>query len=408
MDNEIHLVRDDRGMTVIGEVKDVEAFLASESLLDASKDIGQALKARSGTAAIVAETGSQIAGQSKRWVKLTEESAEMVQKYGLRKSAATGLQEGVIKGTNGQVKGFVQFAKGSGSRLNPSLLSGLAGVMSQVAMQQAMAQVNDYLEDIEAKVDVIVRNQKDSVLAQIIGIAHQVDEAFLMREEGKTISRTTWSTLQGAPATISATWGYATLQVSHLAEEMAEGSKVRNIAKGGQENARELNEWLAVIARCCQLRDALDVFELDRVAEEEPHRLDDQIQGLWFARERRMNELSSCLDAYTLQLDSAVLIANESVLRHPSSTPKVVASSNAVHDHVREFQEQLGLEVSIRDYERRAWRSAAFEVRDRALEISGSKASAVTQRGRSVVTRALPGRLGRGGETDTDPNTTTE
>jgi hypothetical protein len=40
-------------------------------------------------------------------VKLTKESAQLVKKYGLRESSKTGLSSGVLKGNNGQIRGFV-------------------------------------------------------------------------------------------------------------------------------------------------------------------------------------------------------------------------------------------------------------------------------------------------------------
>jgi hypothetical protein len=59
------------------------------------------------------ESGSGIAANSGRWVKLTKESAELIKKHGLRESKS-GLKTGVVKGSKGQVKTFVQFVKGAG------------------------------------------------------------------------------------------------------------------------------------------------------------------------------------------------------------------------------------------------------------------------------------------------------
>ncbi len=91
-------------------------------------------------------------------MKLTKESAQLVSKYGLRKSSKTGLSTGVLQGNNGQVKGFVQFVRGRGSLLtNPALLAGAAGIMAQVAMQQTMDEIIDYLATIDEKLDDVLR-----------------------------------------------------------------------------------------------------------------------------------------------------------------------------------------------------------------------------------------------------------
>ena len=85
MDNEIQLISDGDGLAVIGNPTDVERFLVSEGL--SSKDLGlQRLKSVVGSGAVVAQAGSEIAANSGRWVKLTQESAQLVKKYGLMKS----------------------------------------------------------------------------------------------------------------------------------------------------------------------------------------------------------------------------------------------------------------------------------------------------------------------------------
>ena len=90
MDNEIQLISDGDGLAVIGNPTAVERFLVSEGL--SSKDLGlHRLKPTLRTGAGAAEAGSEIAANSGRWVKLTEESAQAMQKFGLRESSKTGL-----------------------------------------------------------------------------------------------------------------------------------------------------------------------------------------------------------------------------------------------------------------------------------------------------------------------------
>jgi hypothetical protein len=156
MDDEIQLMSDGDGLAVIGDAEAVERFLASEGL--SSKDLGwPRLGAVLSTGAAAAQAGSEIAANSGRWVKLTKESAQLVSKYGLRKSSKTSLSTGVLKGNSGQIKGFVQFV-GPGSLLtNPALLAGAAGIMAQVAMQQTMDEIIDYLATIDEKLDDVLR-----------------------------------------------------------------------------------------------------------------------------------------------------------------------------------------------------------------------------------------------------------
>jgi hypothetical protein len=136
LDGEIQLISDGDGLAVIGGPSAVEQFLASEKL--PSKDLGlphlgKVLSTGSGGA----QAGSEIAAASGHWVKLTEESAQAVKKYGLHENSKTGVSTGVVKGNKGQVRGFVESTRSPRSLLtNPALLAGAAGIMAQAAMQQ--------------------------------------------------------------------------------------------------------------------------------------------------------------------------------------------------------------------------------------------------------------------------------
>lgn len=154
-------------------------------------------------------------------MKLTEESAQAIKKYGLRESSKTGLSTGVVNGSKGQVKGFVEFVKGPGSLLtNPALLAGAAGIMAQVAMQQTMDEITDYLATIDEKVDDVLRAQKDAVVARMIGVGFVIEEAMTIREKRGRVDEVTWSKVQGAPATIAETQAYALRQLDGLAEKL--------------------------------------------------------------------------------------------------------------------------------------------------------------------------------------------
>lgn len=206
MDSEIQLISDPDGLAVIGDPTAVEEFLVSEGLWSSSKDLGQRLKSVLGTGAVVAQAGSEIAANSGRWLKLTAESAHLVNKYGLRKATKTGLPTGVVLGKKGgQIGAFVEFVKGPHSLLNPAMLSGVAGIMAQAAMQQSMAEITAYLARIDEKVDDVLRNQKDAELAHMIGAGDVIERAMTIREHTGGVNETLWSTVQRTPETIAST-----------------------------------------------------------------------------------------------------------------------------------------------------------------------------------------------------------
>ncbi|QGZ52175.1 hypothetical protein GPZ77_30855 [Streptomyces sp. QHH-9511] len=398
MDHEIQLISDGDGLAVIGNATDVEGFLVSEGL--SSKDLGvQRPKSVVGTGAVVAQAGSEIAADSGRWVKLTRESAQLVKKYGLRESSKTGLSTGVVKGHKGQVRGFVEFVKGPRSLLtNPAVLAGAAGIMAQIAMQQTMDEITDYLATINEKVDDVLRAQKDSVLARVIGVGFVIEEAMTIREKRGRVDEITWSKVQAAPATIAETQAYALRQLDALAEKMERKTKIGDLATTAREAESGVREWLAVLARCFQLQDAIAVLELDRVLDASPEELNGHRLGLKAARQDRLEHISRSTERLVARMNAAAGTANAKVLLHPAKSPAVVQSSNHVATGVHDFHGRLGIESGRRSSEARRWVDAAAEARDKALETGAKGVDAARSLGNETLDRAgsVKGKLSSG------------
>jgi hypothetical protein len=398
MDSEIQLISDGDGLAVIGEPTAVERFLVAEGL--PSKDLRlPRLGAVISTGSAAAQAGSEIAANSGRWVKLTKESAQLVKKHGLRESSKTGLSTGVVKGSKGQVKTFVEFAKGPGSLLtNPALLASAAGIMAQVAMQQAMDEITDYLAVIDEKVDDVLRAHKDAVLADMIGVDLVIEEAMTIREQVGRVSEVTWSKVQATSVTITRTQAYALRQLDALAEKLERKTKLGDLAKTSKEAESQVQEWLAVLARCFQLQDALAVLELDRVLDASPDELDRHRLGLRAARQNRLQLISRSTERLMARMDAAAGAANTKVLLHPHTSRDVVHSTNHVSTAVVDFHGRLGIESGRQSLEARRWVDAAAEARDKALGTGADGVDTARRLGNETVGRArsMTGKLSNG------------
>jgi hypothetical protein len=366
MDDEIQLISDGDGLAVIGNQAAVERFLVSEGL--PSKDLGlQRLGSALGTGATAVQAGSEIAANSGRWVKLTKESAEAVKKYNLMKGSSPGISRSVVT-DRGKIKGILEFAKPGTLLANPAVLAGAAGIMAQLAMQQAMDEITDYLAVIDEKVDDVLRAQKDAVLADMIGVDFVIEEAMTIRAEVGRVSEVTWSKVQTTTMTIARTQAYVLRQLDALAGKLERETKVGELANTAGEARSKVEEWLAVLARCFKLQDAMAVLELDRVLDATPDELDRHRLALRTARNKRLELISQSTERLMARMDTAAGIANTKVLLHPTTSREVVQSSNHVANTVVAFHERLGIARGRQSLEARRWTEAATEVRDKALE----------------------------------------
>jgi hypothetical protein len=385
---EVQLISDGDGLAVIGDPGAIDRFLAGKGLLAKELDL-QRLKPALGAAANVAQASSEIAANSGRWVKLTEKSAQQIKQFGLMKSSKTGLDLGIVQAKDGGIKGIVEFAKVPGSMLgNPAMLAGVAGIMAQIAMQQTMEEITNYLAAIDEKVDDVLRAQKDAVLARMIGVGLVIEDAMLKREQVGRVSEVTWSTVQTAPVTIAEAQAYALRQLDALAEKLEGKTKVNDLVKATAEAESKVREWLAVLARCFQLQDAINVLELDRVLDASPDELDRHRLGLKAAQQKRLELISRTTEQLLSRMDEAATRANTKVLTHPTKSPAVVESSRRVAGRVHELHGLLGIETSHQASEARRWGHAAADVRDDALESLTERADAARRLGNRAAERA--------------------
>lgn len=372
MTGEIELISDGDGIAVIGEPSAVDRFLSSAGV--ASKDLG--LERRLGAAfsagAGVAEASSQVAATSGRWVQLTEQSAKAMKAGQLMKGSSSDVSRAVLTGDKGKITGLLEIMKTTptGMLTNPAVLAGAAGIMAQFAMQQTMDEITDYLATIDEKVDDILRSQKDAALAQMIGVGFVIDEAMTIRDEVGRVSEVTWSKVQATSQTIAQTQAYALLQLDGLAEKLEKKTKLGDVARTSKEAEYTVEEWLAVLARCFQLHDAVAVLELDRVLDASPDELDRHRVALQTARRKRRDQISRTTERLVARIDAAAETTNAQVLLHPIQSGAVIQSSNHVATEVIAFNERIGIESGRQTLEAKRWTAAAGEVRDKVVDTS--------------------------------------
>ncbi|MEU4560993.1 hypothetical protein AB0F72_21650 [Actinoplanes sp. NPDC023936] len=395
--NEIELISDGDGLAVIGNRAMVERFLVSERL-PAPKDLGMnRLSSILGTGAKAAKAASEISEKSGHWVKLSEQSAQAIQKYGLMKGSQDGLSRAVLT-DSGKIHGLLEIVTSSPATMlaNPAVLSGAAGLMAQLAMKQTMEEITEYLKVIDQKVDDVLRAQKDAVLADMIGVDLVIEEAMIIRDQVGWVSDVTWSKVQATPVTLTRTQAYALRQLDALAVKLEQQSGISDLARTSKQAESTIIEWLSVLARCFQLQDGIAVLELDRVLNTTPEELDRHRLALRTARQNRLELISHSTGQLLARLDAAATTANAKVLLNPASSRSLVHSRNHVTSAVVDFDGRLGIDRLRRSLRARAWTDAAAEVRDRALETGAEGVDVAWKFGKETGGRAFSamGRLG--------------
>lgn len=312
-----------------------------------------------------------------------------MKKYNLMTGSESGVSRAVLT-DHGKITGLLEVVQTPSALLtNPAILTGAAGLMAQLAMQQTMDEITDYLAVIDAKVDAVLRAQTDAVVADMIGVELVIDEALTIREQVGRASEVTWSKVQATPVPLARTQVYALRQLDAIAEKLETQTKVGDLAKTSKEAEIKVQEWLAVLARCFQLQDAVAVLELDRVLDTSPEELEEHRVAIRTARRSRLELISRSTERLMARMDAAAGTANAKVLLNPTTSRAVVHSTNHVATTVVDFHGRLGIGRDRQSWDARRWLDAAVEVRDKVLETGTEVRDKVLDSGTEVKDKVL-------------------
>lgn len=390
MGDEIQLVSDGAGLAVIGASGAVERFLVSQGLPSrelAPNRFGKVV----GSADPALRAGAEISAASGRWVRLTEESAQLVKEFGLMPTKTPGISHAMI-GQPGDITSWIQIVSTPTSLAstfaNPVALASIATFMAQRQLQESIDELKEYLARIDEKVDDILRAQKDAVIADMIGVDLLVEEAMTVRDQVGRVSEVTWSKVQASAGTIARTQAYALRQIDALAEKLERKADMGDLIEATKESEAKIQEWLAIIARCFQLQDELGVLELDRVLGAAPDDLDQHRLGLQAARQKRIDVIARTTAGLIDRMNEVSSWANAKVLLNPFESPTVVRSSNKVVTAVVDFQGRVGIESGQQAADARRWLAAVVDVRDETLDKAQSVKEKALDSGADGLARA--------------------
>jgi hypothetical protein len=364
MSDEIELVGDDNGLALIGDPKAIDVFLTSNGIASRPLDLGRLTKNVAHIGSAINAAGV-ISAASGRWVQVSEQSAQLLKTSQLMSGSADGLKRAIATTDGGKITNILEIVQTPASLLaNPVVLAGVGGLMAQMGMQKAIDDIQDYLAVIDKKVDDVLRAQKNSALADMIGIGMAIDEAMTIRGEVGRVSEVTWSKIQSGGMTIARTQAYAIRELDSLAEKLERDDHVDALAKSTGETARVVQEWLAVLARCFQLHDALGVLELERVLDAAPDELDRHRLGLQKASRNREATITEATRRILARMDEVAALTSGEVLRNPFNSRKVVTSINHTGAEIVQFHQAIGVHDEREAIEAKRWLTAAGDVRD--------------------------------------------
>jgi hypothetical protein len=361
MTDEIELICDGEGLAVLGDPTAVKRFLDSEGLRTQSQELRlERLGAALETGSNIAELVSDIYANTGRYVRLTKESAEDVRRFGLMPTSVKGISHAII-GEPGSISKWIQIEDGPASLfMNPAVLSGVAGIMAQIARQQEVRALKKLLVSIDGKLDDLRRGQRDEILAKMDRAVSVIGEAMIIRERGGD-RETAWRKVENEVGTIAEVQANALRKIEALADKVGDvddGTGVGFLKKTTNEIESKVGVWLAVLAQCFRLENERAILELDHVLATNPRHWDGHRIGLSEAlHEKRDKAVRKTMDLLE-RLDRAGTVARSNIILHAPAARSVIDSVNTTNKSLEEFHALLGGESHWKKLVSVRWKDA--------------------------------------------------
>ena len=288
--------------------------------------------------------------ESGRWLKLDAESAAYLKRMGIKPGdiragvvRTKDVGRGVASRNGGSLLKHLQFEKAG--LLTPAAPMVLASMMQQAAVEKQMEQMQAYLEHIDAKLDEVLRFQKDSLAGEIDGVAEMLAEAALVLEDTAEVTDTQWATIAHLTADLAKLQGQVLRHLRAVAETMARSKtspgKVRATFQKTNDDA---GSWFYELARTVQLQNQMYVLQLSRANAVEGEVAKDYAAAVARARQRRAARL---LEDLTSIAHIAHELGSFSTLRKAIdwNSPRAVAEVNHFFAQLRDFADAANLAV---------------------------------------------------------------
>lgn len=364
-----------------------------------------------GRAGAVLGSLAQLQEQSARWVKLDDKTVQFMRENGVKKLGSSVIRaKDLAGGKGGEILKHVGFEQAG--VLTPAAPAALAAMMTQMAIQQALDEVTDYLVVIDEKLDRLLKERKVEVLGQMGGVIFALDEADRIHESTGAVSSVTWSKVQAISLQLQTMQSEAIAQLHSIAEDVAKrAGHADDSAERLLAAQQDVPFWLGVLAKTLALQDRQYLLELARVADSEPDQLESHRQGIRVARQERTRRIGASLDRLMGSLEASAQMSNRERIVNPFSAQQVPKRAAEVNASVVDFARHVDLELEGDGaVSTVSWRRAVKEfATDAASATAGAAASAAARAGRlgdqlrekrerSIIEKAERIRLRRGGQ----------
>lgn len=219
---------------VIGDEAAVQAFIDSLAVPESKtagigRDLARTFDQQLKSSGTLVQGMSEISENSGRFVMLTKETLEGIKEFGLVDTDVPGIKH-VMLGTRGNIKKWAQMEVGIGSKLlNPAMLSGIGGMMTQLAQQQSMAELTAYVKSFDHKLDAVIRKVDETKKSDLSGLLKTLREATLRYEREGVVDPRFMNEIISFQNTVNVVESYAWDQIMGIVNDLPRQGGIKKV-----------------------------------------------------------------------------------------------------------------------------------------------------------------------------------
>lgn len=295
-----------------------------------------------------------------------------------------GIVSGVLRQPDGTIDTIIELVESS--PINAASVANVHLMAATLAIRAALNDLTVLVEAVDAKLDTVIRDNRDEALGNVQGTTHVLDKAFGYFEETGRLNDALWDQVSGQAAALAQAHAVA---MNHL-NTIADGLTVKNFGKrvtNAETAARgELKHWLVIAAVTLTNMVRMDSLEAVRSAQDESES-PAHARHIDKARERRMTTTSMAIQNLSNAITTAVDVDSFTRITNPLEMTKLYTAAEELHRLLRIFTSSFDL-LEPAPIERTQWHETVIRLGQKAGGAVAGTAVAVAE-GVASVPKAI-------------------
>ncbi|MDQ0632405.1 hypothetical protein QFZ40_000314 [Arthrobacter pascens] len=295
-----------------------------------------------------------------------------------------GIVSGVLRQSDGRIDTIIELV--SSSPVNPAAAANVQLMAATLAIRVALKDLDTLVQAVDAKLDTIVRDNRDEALGNVQGTTHVLDKAFGYFEETGRLNDALWDQVSGQAAALAQAHAVALNHLNTIADSLTVKNFGKRVNKAETTARGELKHWLVIAAVALTNMVRMDALEAVRSVQDgsDSPAHDRHIAK---ARERRMTTTSTAIQNLSDAISKAVDVDSFTRITNPLEMPKLYTAAEEMQRLLRVFSSSFDMPEPA-SIERTHWHESVIRLGQKAGGVVVNSAAAVAE-GVASVPKAI-------------------